>query len=194
LTFATKISKNFEYLLTYKGTSMDLTQAIGLRNQLRTHKVIMAYNGAVSDDLMLTLADLLKSRMLAQDDPKRSKTIFSVFMEGVQNLIWHGGDDSDTSGMILITQDEGQVTIMCSNRIAQKDTLELRERLSQIENADKETIRQLYREGMSSSNEHEGPGAGLGLLEIARRSSQPISYAFVDVDKDTVDFILAATI
>jgi hypothetical protein len=173
---------------------MDLSQSIGLRNQLRTHKVIMAYNGAISDDLMLTLADLLKTRMLAQDDPKRSKTIFSVFMEGVQNLIWHGGDNSDTSGMILITQDEGHVTIMCGNRIAQKDTLDLRERLNQISNADKETIRQLYREGMSNSNEHEGPGAGLGLLEIARRSSQPISYAFVDIDKDTVDFILAATI
>ena len=173
---------------------MDLSQAIGLRNQLRTHKVIMAYNGAISDDLMLTLADLLKTRMLAQDDPKRSKTIFSVFMEGVQNLIWHGGDNSDTSGMILITQDEGHVTIMCGNRIAQKDTLDLRERLNQIANADQETIRQLYRDGMSNSKEHEGPGAGLGLLEIARRSSQPISYAFVDIDKDTVDFILAATI
>ena len=173
---------------------MDLSQAIGLRNQLRTHKVIMAYNGAISDDLMLTLADLLKTRMLAQDDPKRSQTLFSVFMEGVQNLIWHGGDNSDTSGMILITQDEGHVTIMCGNRIAQKDTLDLRERLNQISNADKETIRQLYREGMSNSKEHEGPGAGLGLLEIARRSSQPISYAFVDIDKDTVDFILAATI
>ncbi|WP_293751993.1 hypothetical protein [Limnohabitans sp. Rim8] len=72
---------------------MDLSQAIGLRNELRNNKVIMAYNGAISDDLMLTLADLLKSRLLAQDDPKRSKTIFSVFMEGVQNLIWHGGDD-----------------------------------------------------------------------------------------------------
>jgi hypothetical protein len=96
--------------------------------------------------------------------------------------------------MILITQDEGHVTIMCGNRIAQKDTLDLRERLNQISNADKETIRQLYREGMSNSKEHEGPGAGLGLLEIARRSSQPISYAFVDIDKDTVDFILAATI
>jgi hypothetical protein len=115
-------------------------------------------------------------------------------MEGVQNLIWHGGDNSDTSGMILITQDEGHVTIMCGNRIAQKDTLDLRERLNQIANADKETIRQLYREGMSNSKEHEGPGAGLGLLEIARRSSQPISYVFVDIDKDTVDFILAATI
>jgi len=138
---------------------MDLNQAIGLRNQLRKNKVIMAYNGAISDDLMLTLADLLKSRMLAQDDPKRSKTIFSVFMEGVQNLIWHGGDDSDTSGMILITQDEGHVTIMCGNRIEKDKTQGLKDRLAQIEGADKDTILQLYRDGMSHASEHEGPGS-----------------------------------
>jgi hypothetical protein len=32
------------------------------------------------------------------------------------------------------------------------------------------------------------------LLEIARRATHPISYAFVDVDDHSVDFILAATI
>jgi hypothetical protein len=47
---------------------------------------------------------------------------------------------------------------------------------------------------MSRSAEHEGPGAGLGLLEIARRSVTPISFAFIDVDADNVDFILAARI
>jgi len=70
----------------------------------------------------------------------------------------------------------------------------LKERLIKIEGADKETIRQMYREGMSHSSEHEGPGAGLGLLEIARRSSQPCRDSFQDVDDTSVDFILAATI
>ena len=74
---------------------MELLEAIELRNNLRKHNVIMAYNGAVSDSLMLALADLLKSRMMAQDDPKRSKTVFSIFMEGVQNLIWHGSDHQE---------------------------------------------------------------------------------------------------
>ena len=173
---------------------MDLPDAIELRNSLRKHKVVMAYNGAVSDSLMLALADLLKSRMIAQEDPKRSKTVFSVFMEGVQNLIWHGSDHSDNSGMILITQDNAEVTIMCGNRIATDQTHELRQRLEQIKGADKETIRQLYREGMSQSVDHAGPGAGLGLLEIARRSNHPISYSFVDVDDKSVDFILVARI
>ena len=57
---------------------MDLSQAILLRNSLRENHVIMAYNGTVSDDLMVTLADLLKERLVANDDVKRSKLIFAV--------------------------------------------------------------------------------------------------------------------
>ena len=47
---------------------MDVSQAILLRNSLRNNHVIMAYNGTVSDDLMVTLADLLKERLVANDD------------------------------------------------------------------------------------------------------------------------------
>lgn len=173
---------------------MQLKQAIDLRNVLRDNKVIMAYNGAVSDELMLTLADMLKARLIAHDDSKRSKLIFSVFMEGVQNLIWHGSGQDDDAGMILITERDNEITIMCGNRILKTETLQLKERLHLIEGADKDTIRQMYREGMSNASEHEGPGAGLGLLEIARRSTQPISYTFEEVDDNHVDFILSATI
>jgi len=94
----------------------------------------------------------------------------------------------------LITEHDKEITIMCGNRIEKDQTGGLKDRLAQIEGADKDTIRQLYREGMSHASEHEGPGSGLGLLEIARRSTQPISYTFVDVDEHSVDFILAATI
>ncbi len=48
---------------------MDLSQAILLRNSLRHNNVIMAYNGTVTDDLMVTLADLLKERLVANADP-----------------------------------------------------------------------------------------------------------------------------
>ena len=173
---------------------MDLSQAIMLRNSLRHNNVIMAYNGTVSDDLMVTMADLLKERLVANDEVKRSKLIFAVFMEGVQNLIWHGKEHEENMGMILITEHDKEITIMCGNRIQKNETHALKERLHQIEGADKETIRQLYREGMSHASEHEGPGAGLGLLEIARRSTHPISYTFEEVDDNKVDFILSATI
>lgn len=173
---------------------MDISKAVEMRVNMRDNRVIMAYNGAVSDELMVTLAELLKRRMLSDSDPKRSKQVFSVFMEAVQNLIWHGRDRESPAGMIMITEEEEGVCVICGNRIARLQSTELLQRLEQLQSADKDTLRQLYREGMSRSAEHEGPGAGLGLLEIARRSVTPISFAFIDVDADNVDFILAARI
>ena len=173
---------------------MDISKAVEMRVNMRESRVIMAYNGAVSDELMLTLAELLKSRMLSQNDAKRSKQVFSVFMEAVQNLIWHGRDRESPGGMIMITEEDDGVCVICGNRIARLESTHLLQRLEQLQNADKDTLRQLYREGMSRSADHEGPGAGLGLLEIVRRATSPISFTFVDVDDDSVDFVLAARI
>lgn len=173
---------------------MDIATAVDIRSAMRASGVIMAYNGSVSDELMVTLADILKSRMEGLDDAKRSRTVFSVFMEGMQNLIWHGQTTSDSTGMVCISERDNEITIVCGNRIARADSVKLRETLEQLQSADKDTIRQLYRDGMSRSNEHEGPGAGLGLLEIARRASHPISFAFMDINESNVDFFLAARI
>jgi len=173
---------------------MDISKAIDIRTSMRASGVIMAYNGTVSDELMVTLADILKTRMEVMDDAKRSRTVFSVFMEGMQNLIWHGRTNQGAPGMVCIAQHEGEITVVCGNRILREESVKLNETLEQLQRADKDTIRQLYREGMSKSNEHEGPGAGLGLLEIARRATHPISFAFMDVDADHVDFFLAARI
>jgi hypothetical protein len=175
-------------------TAMDISKAIDIRTAMRASGVIMAYNGTVSDELMVSLADILKTRMEAMDDAKRSRVVFSIFMEGMQNLIWHGRTNKNAPGMVCISQQDGEITVVCGNRIQREESLKLNETLEQLQRADKDTIRQLYREGMSKSSEHEGPGAGLGLLEIARRASHPISFAFMDVDEDHVDFFLAARI
>ena len=173
---------------------MEISKAIDIRTAMRASGVIMAYNGTVSDELMVTLADILKTRMEAMDDAKRSRVVFSVFMEGMQNLIWHGRTNQGSPGMVCISQQDGEITVVCGNRIQREESLKLNETLEQLQRADKDTIRQLYREGMSKSNEHEGPGTGLGLLEIARRATHPISFAFMDVDEEHVDFFLAARI
>ena len=173
---------------------MEISQAIDMRSAMRKSGTIMAYNGEVSDDLMVTLADLLKNRMQEMDDKKRSRTVFSIFMEGMQNLIWHSSNEGSSAGMVCITYQNDEVSVICGNRVHKDNAPELEKNLKELRDADKDTIRQLYREGMSKSKEHDGPGAGLGLIEIARRASHPISFAFIDVDETHVDFFLAARI
>lgn len=174
---------------------MNIQNAIDLRQSMQDSNVIMAYNGVVTDELMVSLADILRARILAMgDDQKRARTIFSVFMEQVQNLIWHNTSGERSAGMIVISENAGEVTMICSNRVDSQKAEDLRKTLELIQASDKDTIRQMYREGMSRSNENEGPGAGLGLLQIARNSTHPITFGFEEVSPDQVDYFLAARI
>ena len=174
---------------------MNIQNAIDLRHSMRGSNVIMAYNGVVTDELMVSLADILRARILALgDDQKRARTIFSVFMEQVQNLIWHNTSGEREPGMIVISEEAGEITVICGNRVDAKKADELRKTLELIQGSDKDTLRQMYREGMSRSVENDGPGSGLGLLQIARNSTHPITFGFEEVLPDQVDYFLAARI
>ena len=113
----------------------------------------------------------------------------------MQNVIWHSDNqNSNNNGMITISHDNDQINIVCSNRLNKNKIEKLRNSLELIKNADKDELKKLYREGMTKSNDHEGPGAGLGLPEIAARSTTPISYEFVEVNNDEVDFYISAIV
>ena len=174
---------------------MNIERAEKVRRVMEESGTMMAYNGVVSDELMLTLADLLKNRLKDMDDSKLSRTVFTVFMEAMQNLIWHGKNGKQSKGMISISQkDDKEIVVICSNRVKKDNSSELKRKLEKLKEADKNTIRQLYREGMTKSADHDGPGAGLGLLEMARRASHPIAFSFIEIDKEHDDFYLAVRI
>ena len=162
---------------------------------MRRNGVIMAYNGEISDELMVSLGVILKNHFEAMGEgQKKSRSVFSVFVEQVQNLIWHTRGEERAAGMIVIAEQDNQVSLVCGNRIEPETAEKLKQTLESIQGVDKETLRQLYREGLSKSGSHEGPGAGLGLLQLARQSTQPLSFSFVDTDEGDVEYFLAARI
>ena len=174
---------------------MDISKVISVRKEMQQSGTIMAYNGEITDELMVSLGVILKERLKSLDNAKVSRTVFTVFMETMQNVIWHSDKQgSNNHGMITISNDNDQINVVCSNRVNKNKIEKLRNSLELIKNADKDEIKKLYREGMTKSNDHEGPGAGLGLLEIARRSSTPISYEFVEVNDNEVDFYISAIV
>lgn len=174
---------------------MQIQSALEVRQMMLRDGVIMAYNGEISDELMVTLAEILRNRFKTMgDNQKRARSVFSIFMEQVQNMIWHAKSGDRSGGMIMIADKDDQVTLICGNRVTKDQAQELRLTLETLAAASKESIRQMYRDGMSKSAEHEGPGAGLGLLQIARNSSTPLSFAFSDAGENVVEYFLAAHI
>ena len=174
---------------------MEIQSVINLRHEMREEGVIMAYNGEISDELMISLGVILRNHFEAMGDgQKKARSVFSLFVEQVQNLIWHTRGEERAAGMIVIAEDGDEVTLVCGNRVDRDKAEVLKQTLQSIQGVDKETIRQLYREGLSKSGSHEGPGAGLGLLQLARQSKQPLTFAFVETSDGDVEYFLAARI
>jgi hypothetical protein len=65
---------------------------------------------------------------------------------------------------------------------ALSDVERLRALLEQIRNADREELKAMYKETLKGEVPEGSKGAGVGFIEIARRSSRPIQFDFTDVD------------
>ena len=121
----------------------------------------------------------------------------------------HGGvafiDLRDASGIVqVVARDEvltgaahdlrSEYVVQAGNVEVQKDVERLRTRLTKIRDMNKEELRALHKEQLRAAPEEGSKGAGLGIMEIARRASKPIEFDFTDVDGDYAFFTLKASV
>jgi hypothetical protein len=70
----------------------------------------------------------------------------------------------------------------------------LRQRLEIVRGLDKEGLKAYYREKLKEPPEEQSKGATIGIIEIAKRASEPIEFDFEPMDGDTTFFCLKAYI
>lgn len=173
------------------------------RQDLQDKGIIMSFSGGVSESVLLSLGDTLKRQIRYEDvDTRTEKRVFSVFVELVQNIIRYSADaiaderdEADlASGLISVGTRDQQFFVVCANTVRKEDVAGLRAKLEELRGMDGEALRAHYKKKLREPAETDSKGASLGLIEIARRASEPIEFDFVDVDESTAFFSLKACI
>jgi len=183
---------------------------LGFRTQLSRSGIIFAYCGYVTEPVLTGVGDALKQKLIIDDmDTKTARSVFAVFVEQMQNIIRYSaekGDPHSTSGddngpaselrygIMTITREGGSFVVNAGNLIDKADVEPLRAKLEQIRSADKDALKAMYKETLKSEPEEGSKGAGVGFIEIARRSSRPIAFDFTEVDDRFAFFALEAEI
>ena len=78
--------------------------------------------------------------------------------------------------------------------VLKKDIPHLQEKLSVINNLDKNSIRELYKATITDGKFSEKGGAGLGIIEMAKISDEKLLYTFSEIDENFSYFILKLVI
>lgn len=180
--------------ISFTSESMDLTREV--REMIAGEGLLFAYRGLVTGDnsaLLLTLLD--KEMELSEYAFVGRKRLFIFVLENLQNLTRHAlKTEHDLMSLVVYCKTPEGYTITTGNAVQKPVEEELRKRLEQINSLDPEQIKEAYRMVLQDSSLSEKGGAGLGLLEMARKTGNRLDYAFRPIDRHLDFFILSKTV
>ncbi len=170
------------------------------KRSLDNKGIMVSFCGFVSEGILFSLGEALRQKMsIDETDSNTAKKVFSVFVEQAQNIIRYSADRIDVSderkielgsGTITVGQEDGKFFVVCSNTVEKNDVPLLKNRLEHIKSLDKDGLKAYYKEKLKEEPEEQSKGASIGLIEIARRASEPIEFDFADIDDKSSFFCL----
>jgi hypothetical protein len=171
-----------------------------LKSKLVENGILLTFTGPFSQEIIEVLGEAIKKHIMS-DENIRSNTlnVFSVFIEQTQNIrnyLGSKGFENEqpellNSGMVAIGKTGDSYFVSSGNLSRKEDAQALVERIEEINGMDKAQLKAAYKSQMKKTRivvDGEPGGAGLGLLEIARKASAPIEYSIISRN-DRFDYI-----
>lgn len=174
---------------------MTLNDFRTLKDMIEAKNVIFCYNGYLSQEIIVAVSSMIKGK-LSSDETKMgiSQKVLYMFVEQAQNITRYSPDQiqnpdqaSMSYGSVAIGTEGDKFYIMCSNRIEKTKVAALKEKLDLISSMNPDELKALYKEKMRSEAEEGSKGASVGFIEMARKSSEPIEFDFLE-DDETYDY------
>lgn len=109
-----------------------------------------------------------------------------LIAECFQNIVRHN-DSNIQNGYFLTRIDEGVVYIASGNVIANNMIEELSGKLNHLNSLTKEELKEVYVNTLSNNTLSDKGGAGLGLIEMARKTGNKLDFRFEKID-DTMSY------
>ncbi|PCI28856.1 MAG: hypothetical protein COB67_05440 [SAR324 cluster bacterium] len=176
-----------------------------LKKDLIKQGVFFSFNGPISQDLMIELSGILRKRMQLEDVSMRTiLRVFSMVVEQTQNIIHYSADKLSqetptgkrnlSRGIITVGIEDKYYFVLTGNLIKNKDIARLSKRLTQLQKMDQQELKVFYREQRKKEPEKTSKGAGLGFIEMAKKSTKKFEFSFQKVNEEHSFFSLKTII
>ncbi len=174
-----------------------------LHKDMMAKNFTLVYDGEITHQITKAFTSLAEDKMESySEDSSIKRKVFHVMVECLQNLSRHaeeyeykGSKGLYSNGIFIVGRmgKEGeQYQVITGNAVDNKRVPELRSLLEKINNLDKDGLKELFKKQIREGTMSEKGGAGLGLIDIARKTGEKLEYDFVEMDENN-DFFLLRT-
>lgn len=159
-------------------------------------KLVILYEGEVNHDIIKSILLTLESYFENSNIQRQAqKKVFNVVVECIQNIEKHTISLASVNyfftkrGSILLLENEENIEIYSGNLVNQEQKSSLLKKEIQIKDKTREELREAYKQQLLEGAISNKGGAGLGFLDMARKSNNNIEFYFFNTQSNLEYFI-----
>jgi hypothetical protein len=170
----------------------DLKYVDYIRNEMTNKRIMLCYRGEITQDIVIALLNLTENKLNQESsDLTIRNRVFSVMIECLQNITQHSEkSDFSTSNIFIIGAAEKGYSIYSGNVVKSGRVAELREKILKINTMGEDELKDFYKYLIRNGSMSGNGGSGLGLIQIARKTGNPLDFDFTQMDGEHYFFSL----
>lgn len=180
---------------------MESIDLFAMRERFNSQQIMLCFNGPISRSLIEEIGNALRNYLSADHaHPSAAMDVFAVYIEMTQNISHYtrtqGWSEQESEATVVVSRDDdGHYVVSAGNIILESDGQGLLNAVESLADLDKAQLKAAYKEQLRKPRDAEKTsGAGLGLIDIARKASQPLRAHLQPISDDRSFFSLRAVI
>lgn len=160
-----------------------------LRNEFDKSGIMTCFNGPFSHSIIEEIGKAVRNHLAAESISQDAVLdVFAVYIEMAQNVrnyltVRNISQTDAASSIITIAKKDSSYIVSSGNIILQEDIQSICKRIEEINDMTPEERKKQYRELLRQEAVPGVLGAGLGLLEIAKRTSDKMRCSIRPIDE-----------
>ncbi|AFJ01505.1 hypothetical protein Q7C_327 [Methylophaga frappieri] len=179
---------------------MQSINLLTLRQELNEKNILLCFNGPISSGLIQELGDALKNHLHTEaTEPTLAMDVFGVYIELTQNIRHYaqeqGYSELLSSATVVVAHNGTGYQVMAGNIIEPEDGQTMVRQIESLSTLDKVELKAAFKKQLRMPRDKTTrSGAGLGLIDISRKSSAPLSCSLNDAGQGKAFLSILATI
>lgn len=183
-----------------------LKNIVAFRELMEGSDVNIVYLGKITQSTINGITAMTEEDMSdKKEDKKVSRRVYHVMIEALQNICKHADSTAEYAsdsledglakdGIFLIGDNDYEYYVTTGNQISMDNAVRLRDILDRVNSLDKEELKALHKTTIQSTTISEKGGAGLGFIDIKKKTGTEYEYYFEPLSADHCFFILTIRI
>ncbi len=188
-------------IMSFSGESKGFINYIYDRyKNLQIKDISLVFEGQITHQVMKALTGLVEEQLDEVEDDRTFRRVYHVMVESLQNINRHAesyeemGHPYPGMGLVLVAKNNERFQVTTGNIIENGQVEDISMFLGKLNSMNSDELDDLYKKQMREGIVSPKGGAGLGFIDIKRKTGNPLDYSFVKINEETCFFIFTSTI